>query len=35
MRASAAVLTGGNDRTTRDWPPDGGDGVVLFAGASE
>lgn len=27
------VLTGGYDRTIRDWPATGGDGVVLFAGA--
>ncbi|MBE1710701.1 MULTISPECIES: WD40 repeat domain-containing protein [Mesorhizobium] len=27
------VLTGGYDRTIRDWPAAGGDGVVLFAGA--
>ncbi|CAN7433872.1 hypothetical protein [Mesorhizobium sp. LjRoot246] len=36
--ASAAddtVLTGGDDRTIRDWPAAGGDGVVLFAGARE
>ncbi|PBB66322.1 transcriptional regulator [Mesorhizobium sp. WSM4312] len=29
------VLTGGYDRTIRDWPAAGGDGVVLFAGAPE
>ena len=27
------VLTGGYDRTIRDWPAAGGEGVVLFAGA--
>ncbi|UVK46400.1 WD40 repeat domain-containing protein [Mesorhizobium sp. AR07] len=31
--ADGTVLTGGNDRTIRDWPATGGDGVVLFAGA--
>ncbi|BCG87096.1 hypothetical protein MesoLj113c_32060 [Mesorhizobium sp. 113-3-9] len=29
------VLTGGYDRTIRDWPAAGGDGVVLFAGAPQ
>jgi len=33
--ADGTVLTGGNDRTIRDWPATGGDGVVLFAGAPE
>ncbi|MFD1984089.1 WD40 repeat domain-containing protein [Mesorhizobium newzealandense] len=31
--ADGTVLTGGYDRTIRDWPAAGGDGVVLFAGA--
>ncbi|WP_263485750.1 WD40 repeat domain-containing protein [Mesorhizobium sp. CO1-1-11] len=31
--ADGTVLTGGSDRTIRDWPAAGGDGVVLFAGA--
>jgi hypothetical protein len=31
--ADGTVLTGGYDRTIRDWPATGGDGVVLFAGA--
>ncbi|RWN99268.1 WD40 repeat domain-containing protein [Mesorhizobium sp.] len=33
--AYGTVLTGGYDRTIRDWPAGGGDGVVLFAGAPE
>ncbi|TIL73390.1 MAG: WD40 repeat domain-containing protein [Mesorhizobium sp.] len=33
--ADGTVLTGGYDRTIRDWPAGGGDGVVLFAGAPE
>jgi hypothetical protein len=33
--ADGTVLTGGDDRTIRDWPAAGGDGVVLFAGAPE
>ena len=33
--ADGSLLTGGNDRTIRDWPASGGDGVVLFAGAPE
>ncbi|TGV55585.1 WD40 repeat domain-containing protein [bacterium M00.F.Ca.ET.141.01.1.1] len=33
--ADGTVLTGGYDRTIRDWPATGGDGVVLFAGAPE
>ncbi|KRB33434.1 transcriptional regulator [Mesorhizobium sp. Root695] len=33
--ADGTVLTGGDDRTIRDWPAIGGDGVVLFAGAPE
>ncbi|WP_256753814.1 WD40 repeat domain-containing protein [Mesorhizobium sp. Mes31] len=31
--ADGTVLTGGYDRTIRDWPTTGGDGMVLFAGA--
>ncbi|RWI20652.1 WD40 repeat domain-containing protein [Mesorhizobium sp.] len=33
--ADGTVLTGGYDRTIRDWPAAGGDGVVLFAGAPD
>jgi hypothetical protein len=33
--ADGTLLTGGYDRTIRDWPGMGGDGVVLFAGAPE
>ncbi len=33
--ADGTLLTGGYDRTIRDWPGAGGDGVVLFAGAPE
>ncbi|TKB14185.1 MAG: WD40 repeat domain-containing protein [Mesorhizobium sp.] len=33
--ADGTLLTGGIDRTIRDWPAAGGDGVVLFAGAPE
>ena len=33
--ADGTVLTGGYDRTIRDWPTTGGDGVVLFAGAPD
>ncbi|MDX8509301.1 WD40 repeat domain-containing protein [Mesorhizobium captivum] len=33
--ADGTLLTGGIDRTIRDWPAGGGDGVVLFAGAPE
>ncbi|PTE06442.1 WD40 repeat domain-containing protein [Mesorhizobium helmanticense] len=33
--ADGTVLTGGGDRTIRDWPAAGGDGVVLFAGAPD
>lgn len=33
--ADGTLLTGGYDRTNRDWPAAGGDGVVLFAGAPE
>ncbi|MER8437092.1 WD40 repeat domain-containing protein [Mesorhizobium sp. M1312] len=33
--ADGTVLTGGYDRTIRDWPAGGGDGVVLFAGAPD
>ena len=31
--AAGTVLTGGYDRTIRDWPAAGGGGVVLLAGA--
>ncbi|AZO30896.1 hypothetical protein EJ071_28210 [Mesorhizobium sp. M1B.F.Ca.ET.045.04.1.1] len=30
--ADGKLLTGGIDRTIRDWPAAGGEGVVLFAG---
>jgi hypothetical protein len=33
--ANGTLLTGGIDRTIRDWPAAGGDGTVLFAGAPE
>jgi len=33
--ADGTLLTGGIDRTIRDWPAAGGDGKVLFAGAPE
>ncbi|WP_192247406.1 WD40 repeat domain-containing protein [Mesorhizobium silamurunense] len=33
--ADGTLLTGGIDRTIRDWPAAGGDGTVLFAGAPE
>ncbi|MCV3209340.1 WD40 repeat domain-containing protein [Mesorhizobium sp. YC-39] len=33
--ADGTVLTGGYDRTIREWPAAGGDGVVLFAGAPD
>lgn len=33
--ADGTVLTGGYDRTIRDWPAAGGDGAVLFAGAPQ
>jgi hypothetical protein len=33
--ADGTLLTGGYDRTIRDWPAVGGDGVVLFAAAPE
>ncbi|WP_244440063.1 WD40 repeat domain-containing protein [Mesorhizobium metallidurans] len=32
--ADGTVLTGGDDRTIRDWPATGG-GVMLFAGAPD
>ena len=33
--ADGTLITGGIDRTIRDWPAAGGDGTVLFAGAPE
>ncbi|MBZ9848860.1 WD40 repeat domain-containing protein [Mesorhizobium sp. CA14] len=33
--ADGTLLTGGIDRSIRDWPAAGGDGAVLFAGAPE
>ncbi|RWN64940.1 MAG: WD40 repeat domain-containing protein [Mesorhizobium sp.] len=33
--ADGTVLTGGYDRTIRDWPAGGGEAVVLFAGAPD
>jgi WD40 repeat protein len=33
--AAGTLLTGGIDRTIRDWPAAGGDGTVLFPGAPE
>ncbi|PDQ18509.1 transcriptional regulator [Mesorhizobium sanjuanii] len=33
--ADGTLLTGGYDRSIRDWPAAGGDGVVLFAGAPD
>ncbi|MER8578061.1 WD40 repeat domain-containing protein [Mesorhizobium sp. M1423] len=33
--ADGTVLTGGYDRSIRDWPAGGGDGAVLFAGAPD
>jgi DNA-binding beta-propeller fold protein YncE len=33
--ADGTLLTGGYDRTIRDWPAAGGEGEVLFAGAPE
>ncbi|MBZ9869082.1 WD40 repeat domain-containing protein [Mesorhizobium sp. CA15] len=33
--ADGTLLTGGIDRTIRDWPAAGGEGTVLFAGAPE
>ncbi|CAN7672484.1 WD40 repeat domain-containing protein [Mesorhizobium sp. LjNodule214] len=33
--ADGTLLTGGYDRTIRDWPAAGGDGEILFAGAPE
>jgi WD40 repeat protein len=33
--ADGTILTGGYDRTIRDWPAGGGDAVALFPGAPE
>ncbi|MER9545977.1 hypothetical protein NKI72_28695 [Mesorhizobium sp. M0437] len=33
--ADGTVLTGGYDRSIRDWPAGGGDRMVLFAGAPD